>query len=170
MLNYVIISINCIMHNKNAMIYEHNRTCIWHKVTSVICSNCPTMPSCYLLTCLTDSVASLATYQTGLPRNWTKKLFFCSYSTEWLWKMVRFVLCVVYLVRCLPCLVVLPQLTQVRDGRFGSKVGQIGPKWDKSVIRFPYILACLGSLLGQILHPWRRMTQQEHDIFDIFSP
>ena len=23
-------------------------------------------------------------------------------------------------------------LGRVRDGRFGSKVGQIGPKWDKS--------------------------------------
>ena len=29
---------------------------------------------------------------------------------------------------CQPC----RNLPQIRDGRFGYKVGQIGPKWDKS--------------------------------------
>ena len=36
-------------------------------------------------------------------------------------------------------------LTHTRDGRFGSKVGQIGPKWDKSGVFFRSDFSAFGA-------------------------
>ena len=50
---------------------------------------------------------------------------------------------------------------QPRDARFGYKVGQIGPKWDKSDMKKPRICPICGQsdpLWSQTYHPWRRLT------------
>ena len=39
--------------------------------------------------------------------------------------------------------------TEIRDGRFGSKVGQIGPKWDKSGAFSDEIFGAFGTNLTQ---------------------